>query len=223
MDRQYSFDNFFSTDSSFVVDSLKALIRGRDENQLGLWGRVASGKTHLMNASAQYARSRGVALQLYDADQLVECSAEDFDDFSRCDVLAVDNLDVLIGDQAWESRFYQIINRCQQGEFRFIYSLSRKVEDLEIRLPDLRSRLQWGLMLQLPESNDSELRQIMQHRARLLGIELSAEVLSYLLTHHSRNLASQMAILQTLDGVSLSQKRKVTIPLIKQALNEPGN
>lgn len=201
-----------------MVNSLQALVVDKDEAQLGLWGQPASGKTHLLNACARFARDHGVSLQLYDATQLVACAVEEFDGFGQCEVLAVDNLDAISGNAAWESSFYQIINRCRQGEYRFVYSLSRKVEDLGIQLEDLRSRLQWGLMLQLPDTSESDLRNIVQQRARLLGIELTPEVLSYLLTHHSRNLASQMAILQTLDGASLSEKRKITIPLIKQAM-----
>ena len=78
-------------------------------------------------------------------------------------------------------------------------------------------------MLQLPSSDDIEIRQILRKRAQLIGIELAEDVISYLMTHHARNLATQMAILQRLDGASLSQQRKVTIPLIKQALQEPGD
>ena len=199
------------------------MIRGDGEIQLGLWGRVASGKTHLLNACAQYARDRGVTLQLYDAIQLVDFSSNAFDGFDQCEVLAIDNLDAIMNNTDWETCFYRIVNRCRHGEFRLVYSLSQKVEELDLRLEDLRSRLQWGLMLQLCESSDSDLRQIMQLRARLLGIELSSDVISYLLTHHSRDLASQMAILHTLDGASMSEKRKVTIPLIKQALAERSN
>jgi DnaA family protein len=54
----------------------------------------------------------------------------------------------------------------------------------------------------------------------MLGIELSDEVISYLMTHHARNLSEQIDILQRLDGLSLSQQRRVTIPLVKQALRE---
>jgi DnaA family protein len=54
----------------------------------------------------------------------------------------------------------------------------------------------------------------------LIGINLSDEVISYLMTHHARNLATQMEILQHLDRASMSQQRKVTIPLVKQALSE---
>ena len=75
-------------------------------------------------------------------------------------------------------------------------------------------------MLQLPRAGDAEIRRTLQRRAGLLGIELSDEVVSYLMTHHARDLGEQIGILQHLDGISLSQQRRVTIPLVKQALRE---
>jgi len=220
LDRQFSFDNYFGSQTELVIDSLRALVRGDGEIQIGLWGGGGSGKTHLLNACAHYARSRNVRFHFYDATQLTEFDASEFEGFEHCDVLAIDNLDAITGLAGWESRFYQVINRCRDGDFRFVYSLSQKPEMLETGLPDLRSRLQWGLMLHMPDSGEVEVGEILGKRARLLGIELSNDVIAYLLTHHSRNLASQMAILQTLDGASLSQRRRVTIPLIKQVLSE---
>jgi DnaA family protein len=60
----------------------------------------------------------------------------------------------------------------------------------------------------------------MRRRSRLLGIELSSEVIAYLMTHHPRDLSAQMGILRQLDQASLSQQRKITIPLVKTALRE---
>jgi DnaA family protein len=223
LDRQYSFENFISDRADLIIASLKALIQGDGEAQIGLWGTTASGKTHLLNASADYARQKSVVLQIYDAKQLLQCDANEFEGFSHCDVLAIDNLDAIAGNAEWEACFYQVINRCRDGDYRFVFAMAHRPEDLETTLDDFRSRLQWGLMLQLPSSDDIEIRQILRKRAQLIGIELAEDVISYLMTHHVRNLATQMAILQRLDGASLSQQRKVTIPLIKQALLEPGD
>ncbi len=159
-------------------------------------------------------------MQIYDATQLLHCDAGEFEGFSQCDVLAIDNLDAIAGNPDWEACFYQVINRCRDGEYRFLYSLTDRPENLATRLDDFRSRLQWGLLLQLPAAGDSEIRQILRKRAYLLGIELSDEVISYLMTRHARDLGEQVAILQHLDDVSLSQQRKVTIPLVKQALRD---
>ncbi len=164
-----------------------------------------------------------MVLQIYDAMQLRQCNASEFEGFSQCDVLAIDNLDAIAGHPEWEACFYQVINRCREGDYRFLFALTHKPDDLETALDDFRSRLQWGLMLQLPSSDDVEIRRILRQRAQLLGIELAEDVISYLMTHHARNLTTQMAILRRLDGASLSQQRRVTIPLIKQALLEPGD
>jgi DnaA family protein len=220
LDRQFSFDNFVSEGAELILSNLRALILGDGEIQIGLWGAAATGKTHLLNACADFARSNGIPMQIYDATQLSQCDAGEFEGFSHCDVLAIDNLDALAGNSEWEACFYQVINRCRDGEYRFLFSLTDRPENLSARLDDFRSRLQWGLLLQLPTIGDNEIRQIIRKRASLLGIELSEEVISYLMTRHARDLAEQISILQHLDGVSLSQQRKVTIPLVRQVLRE---
>jgi DnaA family protein len=174
----------------------------------------------LLNACADYARNKGVVLQIYDADQLRQCDAAEFEGFSSCDVLAIDNLDAIAGNPEWETSFYQVINRCREGDYRFVFAMTHKPEHLATGLDDFRSRLQWGLMLQLPSNSEQQVRRILRQRAFLVGIELSDDVISYLMTHHARSLATQMEILRCLDAASLSQQRKVTIPLIKQALAE---
>lgn len=193
---------------------------GTGEIQVGLWGAAGTGKTHLLNAGADFARRHGVRLQIYDGAQLRQCDASVFDGFDHCEVLAIDNLDALAGHAGWEACFYQVVNRCRDGEFRLLYSLSRKPETLAARLDDFRSRLQWGLLLQLPDSGDTEIREILRRRACMLGFDLSDEVIAYLMNHHPRDLARQIEILGWLDGISLSQQRRVTIPLVKQALAE---
>ena len=220
LDRQFSFENFISDRAELIRTSLKSLVLGEGEAQIGLWGAAASGKTHLLNASAELARRKNVLLQIYDASQLLQCDASAFEGFANCDVLAIDNLDVIAGHPEWEVCFYQVINRCRDGDYRFLFSMTHKPDDLVTSLDDFRSRLQWGLMLHLPTSSDIEIREILRRRAHLNGIELSDEVISYLMTHHARNLSAQMEILRHLDGASLSQQRKVTIPLVKQAMLE---
>ena len=160
-------------------------------------------------------------LQIYDAVQLAPCDAAEFEAGGDCDVLAIDNLDAIAGDADWETCFYQAINRCRGGDFRFLFSLGTRPDSLSCCLDDFRSRLQWGLMLQLPASGDPEVREILRRRAELLGFELADEVISYLMNRYARDLPAQMAILQRLDGASLSEQRRITIPLVRQALREP--
>ena len=217
-DRQFSFDNFISDKRDFIVNSLSGLISGNAENIVGLWGGADTGKTHLLNACAYFAREQSVAFQLYQGVQLAEIEASHFSKSTPTAVLAVDNLDAICGYRDWEETFYRLINQCREEGARLIFTLSSKPQELNCKLADFQSRLSWGLLLQLSQADDIGVRHIVDQRARLLGLVLSPEVLSYLFTHYSRRLSDQMVILQSLDRASLRQQKKITIPLIKQAL-----
>ena len=219
-DRQFSFENYFTADSEFIVTSLRDVIDGNADNVLGLWGGIDSGKTHLLNACAHYAREQSVIIQLYEGSQLLDYDPDQLGDVEPSAVLAIDNLDAICGHRDWEEKFYQVINQCRDQGARLLFTLSSRPQDLICKLADFQSRLSWGLLLELPQVDESGVRLIVDHRARLLGIELSKEVLSYLLTHYSRRLADQMSILQLLDKASLRTQKKITIPLIKQVLKD---
>ena len=217
-DRQFSFENYFSTQGDFVIESLSSLMRCEGESMIGLWGGADSGKTHLLNACAHFARQQAISFQLYDGLELLGCDPAIFQDLSTHRVLAVDNLDAVCGCREWEERFYQIINCSRDGELQFIYSLSDKPQDLDCRLADFKSRLSWGLLLQLQATEESGIGDIIRFRACLLGIDLSKEVIAYLLTHYSRRLSEQIKILRILDAASLTAQKKISVPMIKHAL-----
>ncbi len=225
-DPRFSLDNFLSGQAPYIRHQLKALFDHTGERLIGLWGGPDSGKTHLLNACALYAREGDIPCHLFDAAQLMDASAEGFCDFPVGAVLAVDNLDLLAGNRDWEAGFYQIINRVQQGELRFLFSLSRRPRDIGFRLPDLKSRLGGGLLIALPSPDDATVEYILRERARLLGLGLGDKALRFLLSRYSRRLKDQMEALRQLDEAALSQKRRITIPLIREVLPlqlEPDN
>ncbi len=222
-DRQFSFDNYFSQRNQLIVDNLKTLIAGQGESMIGLWGASDSGKTHLINACAHYARQQGISFQLYDGKELALYDADNFDNLETCVVLAVDNLDALCGFQDWEEKFYRIINSSKIERLKLIFTLSENPSFLKCRLADFQSRLSWGLLLQLPATGETDIGKVIRLRAGLLGIDLSKEVIAYLLVHYSRQLSAQIEILRTLDRASLSAQKKITIPLIKQALADSND
>ncbi|RIZ69363.1 MAG: DnaA regulatory inactivator Hda, partial [Methylococcales bacterium] len=57
-------------------------------------------------------------------------------------------------------------------------------------------------------------------KADKMGFEISAQVGHFLLTHYERDLPGLWVLLTKLDQASLAAKRKLTIPFLKQILNE---
>jgi DnaA-homolog protein len=83
---------------------------------------------------------------------------------------------------------------------------------------DLATRLAWGLVYQLHPLNDAEKALALQNHATERGIRLPTEVVSYCLRYLRRDLSTLMATLDALDEWSLTTKKPVTVPMLRQLL-----
>ena len=83
---------------------------------------------------------------------------------------------------------------------------------------DLASRLGSLQHFALQPLNDADKARLLQRRAEARGYDLSQAVLDYWLARGPRDVQSLLTDLDTLDRVSLLERRRVTIPLLKQAL-----
>ena len=84
----------------------------------------------------------------------------------------------------------------------------------------MRTRLGWGLVYEALPLADEEKPAALATYARQRGFDLSAEVIDYLLRHGRRDMPSLLATLVELDRLSLASKRAVTVPLLKQWLQQ---
>jgi DnaA-homolog protein len=83
---------------------------------------------------------------------------------------------------------------------------------------DLATRLAWGLVYQLQPLSDDEKAQALQAHAQERGIKLPVEVVDYCLRYLRRDLPTLMAVLDALDEWSLTEKKPVTVPMLKKLL-----
>jgi DnaA-homolog protein len=83
---------------------------------------------------------------------------------------------------------------------------------------DLATRLAWGLVYQLHPLNDDEKAQALKQHAKERGMKLPDEVTGYCLRYLRRDLPTLMATLDALDEWSLTEKKPVTVPMLKKLL-----
>ncbi len=88
---------------------------------------------------------------------------------------------------------------------------------------DLATRLAWGLVYQLHPLNDAEKALALQNHAAERGICLPSDVVDYCLRYLRRDLSTLMATLDALDEWSLTAKKPVTVPMLRQLLQFPLN
>ena len=83
---------------------------------------------------------------------------------------------------------------------------------------DLRTRFGWGLIYQLHGLTDEDKIDALERAANARGIQISAGVLPYLITHYRRDMSSLSQMLEQLDHYSLVTKRPITLPLLRELM-----
>jgi DnaA family protein len=175
-----------------------------------LWGAGGSGKTHLLKAVQESLREQGGRTGWLDPSV---AEPPPFDE--RWAVVLMDDVHLYTAVQQ-HAAFNWFVN-AQALQRGVIAAGALPPADLKLR-EDLRTRLGWGHVFQLQVLSEPERRSVLRQAADERGVFLSDEVMDFMLTRFSRDLASLMQLLQQLDGYALQTKRAITIPLIKSML-----
>ena len=85
---------------------------------------------------------------------------------------------------------------------------------------DLATRLASGLVYQLVALGDEDKARHLKSVAAERGLQLSDDIVGYLLTRLPRDMASLRSVMEVLDRYSLMRKRALTLPLVREALAE---
>jgi DnaA family protein len=88
---------------------------------------------------------------------------------------------------------------------------------LDIR-PDLATRLAQGLVFRIQPLSDTDKALALGIRAESHGLRLGDDLIRYMLSHCRRDLPRLLALVDALDTLSLSRKRPVSLPLLKELL-----
>ncbi len=221
LDKAASFDNFLALEPlnhRQAVDFLtRQFCRAEGESFGYLWGAAESGISHLLQACCHRWFASGLTAQYLPLSEFQDHSAEQLlEGMERLALVCLDDIQVIAQDDHWERGVFQLYNRINENGGQLLVGGHAPPRELGICLPDLESRFSWGPVFHLLPPGEDEKHQILQFRAKRLGISLPDEVVRYLLNHYRRGLSSQMAVLAQLDRASLQQQRRITIPFVKE-------
>ncbi|MGR9015045.1 MAG: DnaA regulatory inactivator Hda [Gammaproteobacteria bacterium] len=218
-----TFEDFFPGTNQEIVTHLQQCIAGLGEQQIFLWGQSGLGKSHLLQACCHRAQNLNLSSFYFDLanTQLPDpAMLSGLDDY---DVVCFDNIERIAGNAAWEQAFFNFFNQHRDRGHKLILSACSAPNALAIQLPDLRTRLNWGLTLKIQPLTDNDRVAALIFKADHMGFEIAPQAGRFLLTHYDRDLASLWALLEKLDKASLAAKRKLTIPFLKQILDEQSH
>jgi len=199
-----TFENYVEGKNSAIIQYFK----NPTESFIFLTG---PGRTHLLQAVCHEA-SHAFYISLGDHEQY---SPQILENLGELEWVIIDDIEAIAGLTEWEEAIFHAFN---SAKHHFVVASHFSPALLAFDLPDLKSRLQSMLLLTLEDLSDQEKMAALEQRAHRLGIPLSKEVQQYLLHHAPRDLTALFQILQKLATLSLSEKRRLTIPFVKNVL-----
>lgn len=202
-----------------LQQQLQSMLHFHGERFLYLWGNKGSGKSHLLQGCCQAITAPQTAIYL-PLRLLKEWGPQSIEDMEEHSLICIDDVEAIAKDFAWEEALFHLYNRIKDKENSLLLiSGDQPPAQSELHLPDLRSRLAWGLVLHVHELHDEEKITTLKIHALKRGFDLPESVAHFLINRCSRNMHDLHQLLNRLDDASLAAHRKITIPFVKDILN----
>lgn len=199
------FDHYLMGPNAEAVAGLQAMAAPArafsGEHVVYLWGEAGTGKSHLLRAWSALAR----------APYLPRGPLPETD----TPLLAVDEVQAL--GEADQIRLFSLLNAAREQGGRVVAAGPLPPSQLAIR-PDLATRLAQGLVFRLLPLSDADKALALAIRAESHGMKLGDDLIRYMLVHCRRDLPHLLATVDALDAFSLSRKRPVSLPLLRELL-----
>ncbi len=237
LDTRFTFDSFVVGKPNELAHAAARRVAERGSvsfNPLFLYGGVGLGKTHLMHAIAWELRHCDpTARVLYiSAEQFMYrfISALRFKEmhgfkelFRSVDVLMVDDVQVIAGKDSTQDEFFHTFNALVDQQKQIVISADRAPGEIDGLEERIKSRLQWGLVVDL-HPTDYELRLgILQSKAEAQhhehpGITIGTGVMEFLAHRISSNVRVLEGALNRLFAFASLIGRDITLDMAQECL-----
>ena len=221
VNQKASFASFFcSPDNIELMSRLADLVASKNADELIINGAEGSGKSFLMQAICNELSSSGKQFAFIPMNKAINMGVEIFQNLASLNAVCIDDLQLILSREEWETALFNLINECQQSNCSLILSFggNQSLEDIT-QLPDLLSRIKRMEFMKLQAVQDEFLNQALDFVSQQLDINLEKAELEFLLKHQTREFSILVDNLISLDKQAASLKRKITIPLIKETLS----
>jgi len=232
LNTRFRFDNFVvGSCNQFAHAAARAVADSpsRSYNPLFIYGGTGMGKTHLMHAIGREL------LEKYPAIRVVYTSSERFmnemilclrtnrmPSFQRhyrtADVLLVDDVQILAGKERMQEEFFHTFNELYDHQKQIVISSDSAPKSTSGLVERLRSRFEWGLMVDVQPPDLETKMAILDKKAELEGIALPEEVRIYIATKTKSNVRELEGALIKLIAYSSITGSPITLQMAQQVL-----
>ncbi|MDG2354975.1 MAG: chromosomal replication initiator protein DnaA [Paracoccaceae bacterium] len=237
LDKRFTFDRFVVGKPNELAHAAARRVADGGSvtfNPLFLYGGVGLGKTHLMHAIAWQTKNRNPNTRMLylSAEQFMYrfVQALRFKDmhgfkelFRSVDILMVDDVQFIAGKESTQDEFFHTFNALVEHGKQIVISADRAPGEIDGLEERIKSRLAWGLVVDL-HPTDYELRLgILQSKVEIQsklhpGIQISSGILEFLAHRISSNVRVLEGSLTRLYAYASLVDREVDIDMAQECL-----
>lgn len=213
------FASFLDAGNETLVATLTDIAAGEPGQGCWLWGGVATGKTHLLQAVCDRAGDRSAYVPL---GTLAAAGPAILEGLGERELVCIDDIGRVAGDPEWELALFSLCNGLADAGGQLVVAAGAAPRECCFGLADLESRLSRLPVFQVHALDEQQRAAALQLRARHRGLELPDETAAYLLRRSRRDMASLYELLDKLDLEALRAKRRLTIPFVREVMAQRG-
>lgn len=229
---EFNFSNFvISEGSRFAFDTARNFCSQSEVSysSLFLFGQKNLGKTHLLLSIGNLAAEKGArALYIHGndfCDKIGEGQSsqaqQTLKELIDVDYFLLDDVEALASSTAAQEKLYHIYNSVIEMGGKVAFASCFSPDKIKSAESYLTSRFQWGMLAEIKSIDDATTAKIIQKLAKDIGLDLQKNIIDFLLSRIPRDFISIQNAVVTLNRESYAQKKKVTLPLVKKALEIP--
>ncbi|MDR1026151.1 MAG: hypothetical protein LBL47_02005 [Lactobacillus sp.] len=185
-----------------------------------IYGNAGCGKTHLANVFSNHISTITNYPYRIPVIQAKDITLETPHKlFQEHNCLIVENLDDNIDQEA----MFHLYNLYRNEGGFVLFTSHQAPARLNITLPDLRSRLNAVPAIEIKEPDDELLSALVVKLFTDRQIMISPEVMGYIVKNMQRSFSYALKLVVEIDNISLSLKRAISIPIVKEAFDSLDN
>ncbi len=229
---RFTFDSFVVGSCNQFAHAAAQAVASRPSktyNPLFIYGGVGMGKTHLMHAIGKSLMDHYAGMKIVFTsserfmNEMITCIKLDrmqvfHRHYRSADVLMVDDIQIIGGKERTQEEFFHTFNELFEHQKQIIISSDSPPKNTPGLVERLRSRFEWGLMVDVQPPDLETKMAILDKKAEQDGVRLPEDVRIFVATKTKSNVRELEGALVKLIAYSSVTGSPVTLAMAQQVL-----